>query len=243
MGLFESQELTHTWTVRTDPHRTTDEYEHLFRGMFENRNITLPKGSTNAVCASVVPPLTESFRFALAKVTASEPVMIGPGLKTGIKIGTERPKELGADLLANAAAAFHLYHTDCIVIDFGTALTFTVVSQEGDLEGVSIAPGVWGALETLVTGTAQLYQVEMQPPPSVLGKNTTNAIQSGTIFGYAGLVEGIVNRICREKGKKMKVIATGGLSETFSPLISVEHTLDPCHTLKGLLAIFTLNHR
>lgn len=236
MGLFNDGNLVQTWRLRTDPHRTEDEYVHLLTGMFSN-SVNMPQeGSAidESIFAAVVPPLREVFTATLRSITKSKPTVVDTRLDTGITIKTDSPNELGADLLVNGAAAYHLYKRDCIVVDFGTALSFTVVSKNGELLGASIAPGVQGALESLVQDTAQLHLVELSPPPSAVGKNTTQAIQSGLLYGYSGLVTGILNQLQAESERKYFVIATGGLSSIFGSFIGSIDSVDPHHTLKGL---------
>lgn len=239
MGLFRDDALEKTWTLRTDPHRTSDEYAMLFAGMF--REAGFADSIDAAVCASVVPPLTGAVREALAQLVPAEPLLVHAGLRTGMTIGTEHPEELGADLLANAVAAYHTYHDDCIVVDFGTALSFVVTAADGTVEGVSIAPGVQGALESLISDTAQLFQVELATPPSVLGKNTIQSIQSGIIHGYAGLTNGIIDTIHAETGRSYRIVATGGLSHVYGPLLSRPAAIEAAHTLNGLRLIYEMN--
>ena len=242
IGLFEETNLRHTWRIRTEPHRTADEYEYLLSGIFRSAGVSEPEHVLDAsVFASVVPPLTNVFHETLTRLAKTAPVQASTSLNTGIRIGTDNPPEMGADLLANAVAACHTFKQNCIVIDFGTALTFTVVSQDGEVLGVSIAPGVQGALGSLISETAQLHQVGLLEPPSVLGKNTTHSIQSGIMFGFSALVEGIVERIARETKRSYRIIATGGLSEIFAPLIPAITCTEPYHTLQGLRILYELN--
>ena len=238
MGLFENKKLIHTWRLRTDPYRTADEYVYLLSGLFREAGHASPDSS---VFASVVPPLCGVFHETLARLTGTEPVQVRSDMQTGITIRTENPSELGADLLANAVAAYHTHRKACVVIDFGTALSFIRVNDSGELTGAIIAPGIMAALTSLISDTAQLHQVELTPPPSIMGSNTTTAIQSGIVYGYASLVAGIIERIHNEYGDGARVIATGGLSETYGPLIPCVDEISPTHTLTGLRMLYELN--
>ena len=247
MGLFSDGTLQRTWRLRTDPHRTEDEYIHLLNGMFKNAEISdgstgTNPGITKSIFATVVPPLREVFRRTLVEIAHSEPIIVNTKLDTGISIKTDSPDELGSDLLVNGAAAYHLYGRDCIVVDFGTALSFTIITSDGELLGATIAPGVSGALESLVQDTAQLHQVELtSSPPSAVGKNTTQAIQSGLLYGYSGLVKGILDQIKAESNRNFFVIATGGLSTIFGSMIESIQKIDPFHTLRGLHILYGRN--
>lgn len=191
--------------------------------------------------SSVVPSLTATFRQMLTRLIHQQPLVINTTLRTGLSIATDNPHELGTDLLANAVAGYQLTQTDCVVVDFGTALSVVTVDQSGKILGVSIAPGLESAMKGLSSNTAQLPFVPLTPPPSVLGKNTTHAIQSGIVLGYVGLVEGLVNRIEQELGRSVEVIATGGLAEVIAPLTNRFNRVEPWLTLDGLRLIAALN--
>ncbi len=238
LGLFENGELRETWRLRTGPYRTADEYVYLLSGLFRESG---HDNIDSSVCASVVPPLSEVFRTTLKRISGAEPIMVSSELKTGIRIGTKHPSELGADLLANAVGAFHSFHESCTIVDFGTALTFTRVNADGVLTGVAIAPGIGAALTSLIADTAQLHQIELIAPPLVLAQNTTHAIQSGIVFGYASLVTGMIDRIRAETGETDLTIATGGMAEKYAPLIPCVNRVLPNHTLQGLRVLYELN--
>ncbi len=190
------------------------------------------------VISSVVPELSGVFERLSGRLFGTEPVMVRPELFPQLEVRTGRPGEIGTDLFANAVAARHLYHFDAIVVDFGTALTFTTVSaSEGAILGVSIAPGLQTAINALFTHTAQLPEVPLVLPDKVLGKNTTHAIQSGVMLGYIGLVRHMLREIRKEAGPDFRAIGTGGLASVLTPLAADFHLIDPNLTLNGLRII------
>lgn len=193
------------------------------------------------VISSVVPPLTTAFEQMLGRLTQQQPLVISARLRTGLTVATDNPHELGTDLLANAVAGHQLTHANCVIVDFGTALSVITVSKVGEIQGVSIAPGLESATKALSTNTAQLPFVPLAPPPSVLGKNTTHAIQSGIVLGYIGLVEGLVSRIETELADSVEVVATGGLAEVVAPLTQRFNRVEPWLTLDGLRLIAGMN--
>jgi type III pantothenate kinase len=169
------------------------------------------------------------------------PLIVGPGVRTGIRIRTDNPTEVGADLVANAVAAYARLQTNCVVVDFGTALTFTAVAVPGDLLGVAIAPGLNSAAGALASNTAQLPYVQLVPPPAAIGRNTVNSIQSGVVFGYIGLVSALVSRIQAELGGEAQAIATGGQAQVIAPLTNQFAAIEPWLTLDGLRIIVERN--
>ncbi|MGB3587747.1 MAG: type III pantothenate kinase [Tunicatimonas sp.] len=239
LGVYD-QRWIHHWRLSTVSNKTADEYAIQLQSLFANEKITL-NVVKQIVMSSVVPSLTATFRQMLTRLIHQQPLVINTTLRTGLSIATDNPHELGTDLLANAVAGYQLTQTDCVVVDFGTALSVVTVDQSGKILGVSIAPGLESAMKGLSSNTAQLPFVPLTPPPSVLGKNTTHAIQSGIVLGYVGLVEGLVNRIEQELGRSVKVIATGGLAEVIAPLTNRFNRVEPWLTLDGLRLIAALN--
>jgi len=193
-----------------------------------------------AMC-SVVPPLTATFEEMFAKYFNIAPLIVGAGIKTGISIRMDNPREVGADRVVNAVAGRHLYGAPLIIVDLGTATTFDTLSKEGDYIGGAVAPGIYTAADALFTRASKLPRVEMVRPQKAIGTDTISAMQSGIIFGYVGLIEGIVARIRKELGEKAKVIATGGHSELIGKETSVIDIVDRTLTLTGLKMIYTMN--
>lgn len=238
-GIYDQQWVRH-WRLSTVANKTSDEYSIQFRSLLAEEKIS-PTAIQQVVMSSVVPPLTLAFQRMLRQLTRQEPLVISTSLQSGLSITTDNPQELGSDLLANAVAGYHLVQTDCVIVDFGTALSMTVVNRNREIAGVAIAPGLESALKALSSNTAQLPFVPLAPPPSVLGKNTVQAIQSGVLFGYIGLVEGLVARIEIELDTSVKVIATGGLAELIAPVATHAMTIEPWLTLDGLRLLGELN--
>ena len=200
LGLYREEELLSAWRLATDHERMPDEYGPQILGLLELAGVAR-EDLTGAVLASVVPPLTGTFMQACEKYLGQTPLAIGAGVKTGVRIRYEDPKAVGADRVADAAAVQHLYGGPACIVDFGTATTFDAISSEGDYLGGAIAPGVGIAAEALFHRTAQLPRVSLSRPPSAIGRNTPHAIQSGLLFGYVGLVEGMVARFRAELGE------------------------------------------
>jgi type III pantothenate kinase len=193
------------------------------------------------VLSSVVPALTTTLSEMFERQTSAELLIIGPGVRTGLRIRTDNPAEVGGDLVANAVAAHARFQNNCIVVDFGTALTFTAVAANGDLLGVAIAPGLRAAASALASNTAQLPRVRLVPPPAAIGRNTVHSIQSGVVFGYIGLVESLIRRMRKELGGEALAIATGGLARVIAPLSDQFTSIEPWLTLDGLRLIAERN--
>jgi len=240
LGVFEGEELRATWHLATHFHRVADEYAALLMKLLEHRSLKLSDISEIALCC-VVPPLLSPFMDMCRRYFNVTPLVVGAGVKTGVRIRMENPREVGADRIVNAAAAHRLYGGPVIITDFGTATTFDVVSKDGDYLGGVIAPGIGTAAEALYTRAAMLPRVELAHPRHVIGTSTTTAMQSGIIYGYIGLVEGIVSRIQKELGEKTTVVATGGYTELIANETSIINTVNPDITLIGLRLIYHMN--
>jgi len=240
IGLFENDRLGPRWRLATDHERMPDEYGLQIIGLLSHSNRS-PSDLTGISMASVVPPLTGKFIQACNQYLYSDPLVIGAGVKTGVRILYENPRSVGADRIADAAAVQQLYGGPACVVDFGTATTFDAITCDGDYLGGAIAPGIGIAAEALFMRTAKLPRVDLQRPPTAIGRNTVHAIQSGMLFGYVSLVEGMVARFQSELGKDMKVIATGGLSEIIAKETSIIQIIAPWLTLDGLRLIWGLN--
>ncbi|MBM3182899.1 MAG: type III pantothenate kinase [Chloroflexi bacterium] len=242
VGVFDGDKLKATWRIATGVHRMPDEYAILFLNLLERQRL---KGSqiTDVVICSVVPPLVGGFEELFQRYLNITPLVVGAGVKTGVRICMDNPREVGADRIVNAVAAHHLYGGPVIVIDLGTATTFDVVSAEGDYVGGSIAPGIAIATEALFTRTAVLPRVELIHPKKAIGRNTVSAMQSGIVYGYVGLIEGLVARIRKELGAKAKVVATGGFAELLAAETSVIDVVNPDITLIGLRLIHAMNQQ
>ena len=240
LGVFEGEELGATWHVATSIHRMADEYAALLLNLLQHQNLKIADIKEIALC-SVVPPLISTFEELSQRYFHLSPLVVGAGVKTGVSIRMDNPREVGADRIVNAAAAHHLYGGPIIITDLGTATTFDTVSKEGDYLGGVIAPGINIAAEALFMRAAMLPRVELTRPKRVIGTSTTLAMQSGLIFGYVGLVEGIVARIQRELGEKAKVVATGGYAELIAKETDAIDIVNPNITLIGLRLIHQMN--
>ena len=240
-GLFEGDRLRAHWRVATDRAKLSDEYAMLLLNLFASERLQTDD-VTGCVISSVVPPLTPAFAEVARRYLKQEPIIVGPGVKTGLSVHTDNPAEVGADLIVSAVAARQMYGAPVIVIGFGTATTFAAVSAQGDFVGVAIAPGVGTGAEALFRFAAQLPQVELVKPPHAIGKNTIHSMRSGLIFGFAGLVEGLVQRMRAELGGQARVIATGGLAELIAAETDVIEVVEPDLTLIGLRLIYQMNH-
>jgi type III pantothenate kinase len=239
-GLYQGDTLGPRWRIRTIHEKMPDEYGMLMDQLFRHRGCR-PEQVTGAAIASVVPPLTLVFVQACQEYVGQEPLVVDAGVRTGVRIRYDNPREVGADRVVDAAAVRALYGTPACVVDFGTATTFDAVSAEGDYLGGAIAPGIGIAAQALFERTAKLPRVELSRPPSVIGRNTPHSMQSGLLFGYVGLVEGMVARFRAELGPQMKVVATGGLAPLIAAETEIIDVVDPWLTLEGLRLIWELN--
>lgn len=239
LGIWNGEEWLHEWRLRTIQERTSDEYGILVMSLLERSGLA---DSIDAVIlTSVVPPLTMTFKQLSQNYLDIDPVIVDSDLQTGITIQTDNPREVGADRIVNAVAAYYGYGGPSIVIDVGTATTFDVVSSKGELLGVAIAPGLAVSADALSQRAAQLQQVPLQAPPHAIGRNTIHAMQSGLIFGYVSLIEGMVQRLLAEhpdQDQKIAIIGTGGLINLLAPYTSVIDHVDQALTLSGLRIIY-----
>jgi type III pantothenate kinase len=240
LGVFDGQELKATWSLGTVINRTADEYASLLISLLRNRGLDSGDIDKIALC-SVVPPLTAISEEMFQRYFDISPLVVAAGVKTGVRICMDNPKEVGADRIADAAAAHHLYGGPLIIVDLGTATTFDTVSEKGEYIGGAIAPGMAAAAESMFQRAAMLPRVEMSRPDRVIGTNTIDAMKSGIVFGYVGLVEGMVARIQRELGVKTKVIATGGYAELITKEAAVIDVVNPDLTLIGLRLVYQMN--
>jgi type III pantothenate kinase len=240
LGLYNGDVLGPRWRLATNHDRMPDEYGLQFVGLLDHSGHTAE--DLHGIClASVVPPLTGKFVQACVEYLGHNPLVVDAGVKTGVRVRYEPPRAVGADRIVDAAAVKHLYGGPACVVDFGTATTFDAISKEGDYLGGAIAPGIGIASEALFMRAAKLPRVDLQRPPAAIGRNTTHAMQSGLLFGYVGLVEGMVSRFRSELGPDMKVIATGGLAEVIASETEVIQVIAPWLTLDGLRLIWEMN--
>ena len=240
-GLFEEDRLRAHWRIATDRAKLSDEYAMLLLDLFASERLQTDD-VTGCAISSVVPALTPAFAEVARRYLKQEPIIVGPGVKTGLSVHTDQPAEVGADLIVSAVAARQIYGAPVIVIGFGTATTFVAVSAQGDFVGVAIAPGVVTGAEALFRFAAKLPQVELVKPPHAIGTNTIHSMQSGLIFGFAGLVEGLVKRMRAELGAHARVVATGGLAELIAAETDAIEVVEPDLTLIGLRLIYQMNH-
>lgn len=239
-GLFQGHRLAHQFRVESSRGRTSDEYAVVLRQLLAMAEV--PTGAvTGAIVASVVPALTEPMTALVRRAFGKEALVVGPGIRSGMPILYENPKEVGADRIVNAVAAFERVKGGCIVVDFGTATTFDCVTPRGEYLGGVIAPGVNISADALFARAAKLPRVEIARPPRVVGRNTIHSMQSGIVYGYVGLVDGLIERLVQELGYPCKVIATGGLASVIGPLSSRIEEVDDELTLVGLRLLYERN--
>jgi len=240
VGVYRDGEWIADFRVTTHLDYLADEYYVLLKALLEDEGLSF-KDLSGAVIASVVPPLTTTFQELIGRVLEKPPVVIGPGIETGIAIKIDNPAEVGADRVANTAAVHELYGGPAIVADLGTATTFDVVSKDGDYLGGAIAPGLGITAEALVRRTAKLPKVELTVPEKAIGSNTVSAMQSGLVLGYLGLVKELIARLAEEVPGEPKVIATGGMADIVAEWTHVIDIVSPRLTLEGLRIIYELN--
>ena len=234
------QELAAHWRVTTHRTLTTDEYGVLFINLFEMNGLA-PSQVTHIIISSVVPPVDSTLRQVCENYFHLQPLFVEPGIKTGMPVLVDNPTELGADRLVNAIAAFERYGGPCIIVDFGTATTFDVVSARGEYLGGAISPGLGISADALFSHAARLGRVDIKRPAKVIGTNTVTHLQSGLYYGYIGLVDGILARMVAELGEQPRVIATGGLARQIAPDSRFIAEIDDMLTLDGLRILFERN--
>jgi type III pantothenate kinase len=240
LGIYQGDEIVAYWRVSSDSKKTADEYGMLLRQLFRTNNIERNKIKA-MVISSVVPPLNQILAEMAEKYFAVKPLIIGPGIKTGMPILFDDPKEVGADRIVNGVAAYQKYGGPCIVLDFGTATTFDAISSKGEYLGGAISPGVGISTEALFQNAAKLPRIELIKPSKVIGKSTVSCMQSGIVYGYIGQIEGIVSRMKEELGGKAFVVATGGLADLFGLETKSIDKVDHLLTLEGLKIIYNRN--
>ncbi len=242
-GVYKKDKLINSFRVRTEKSRTADELGMLFLSFFKYYNIDVSDIRGIAI-SNVVPPLTLTINMMCKKYFNRDPFFVGPGIKTGMPILYDNPKEVGADRIVNAVAAYKKYKKSLVVIDFGTATTFDCVSKKGEYLGGVIIPGIEISLEALAERTAKLPKIELTTPDRVIGKNTISAIQAGIIFGYAGMIDAICEKIKKEMGdKNIGFYATGGLANVISKETRYIEVVEPNLTLEGLKILYEMNEK
>ena len=240
LGIFEGENMRATWRMATDINQMGDEYAASLLTLLAHNGIKTSEIKEAAMC-SVVPPLVGTFEDLLRRYFKTQAVVVRPGVKTGVRIVYPNPREVGADRIVNCAAAHHLYRGPVIVVDMGTGTTFDIVSKEGEFIGGVIAPGIAIAAQALYTRTAALPRVELVAPEKAIGTTTVTAMQSGIVFGYIGLVEGLLRRVQEELPEKALVVATGGYAGLIAEGTKMIDEVNPDITLVGLRLIYQMN--
>ena len=240
LGVFKGKELIDHWRISTNKLRTTDEYGVLIRNLFFLNDVNA-EGIDSIIISSVVPPVMPTLERMCQRYFGLVPLIIGPGVKTGMDIKYDNPREVGADRIVNAVAAYAKYGGPIIIIDFGTATTFCAVDKKGNYLGGSICPGIGISTDALVQRTAKLPRIEIRRTEKVICRNTVESMQAGVYYGYIGQIEGIVNHMRRELGGKAKVVATGGFAVVLAPETKAIDVVEPMLTLEGLRIIYERN--
>jgi len=240
LGVYDGDQLKYHWRVETNRHRTEDEFGMNVKALFDYSGLSF-SDIKGIIISSVVPPIMFALERMCQKYFHIKPLVVGPGIKTGLNIKYDNPKEVGADRIVNAVAAIQEYGSPLIIVDFGTATTYCYINEERQYMGGAIAPGIGISTEALYSRAAKLPRIEIARPEGVIGKNTVSAMQSGIVYGYVGQVEGIVKRMVGQSKKTPTVIATGGLSKLIAQESTVIDIVDPFLTLKGLRLIYARN--
>ncbi|MFR7416802.1 type III pantothenate kinase [uncultured Megasphaera sp.] len=241
LGIFKDQELVDHWRVSTDRLRTTDEYGVLIRHLFYLNGVNSEEIDA-IIISSVVPPVMPTLERMCQRYFGLTPLVIGPGVKTGMDIKYDNPREVGADRIVNAVAAYEKFGGPVIIIDFGTATTFCAVDKKGTYLGGAICPGIGISTDALVQRTAKLPRIEVVQAEKVICRNTVESMQAGVFYGFVGQVDGIVTRMRRELGCKARVVATGGLAVIVAPATDAIDVVEPMLTLEGLKIIYDRNN-
>jgi type III pantothenate kinase len=240
LGVYEGDHLKYHWRVGTDRTKTEDEYGILIKNLFVHEGIEF-SDIDGIIISSVVPPIMFSLEGMCKKYFHVKPLIVGPGIKTGLNIKYDNPKEVGADRIVNAVAGIHLYGSPLIIVDFGTATTHCYIDENKQYMGGVISPGISISTEALYSKASKLPRIEIAKPKQVVGKNTVEAMQAGILYGYVGQVEGIVSRIKKQFSQEPMVIATGGLAVLIAEECEMIDQVDPFLTLKGLNLIYQKN--
>ena len=240
IAVFNKDKLSLTLRVKTDTTKTEDEYAIMFNSTLKINGIDINK-IDGAIISSVVPNLSSVLLQALQKLTGVKPMLVGPGIKTGLDIKIDNPSQLGSDIVADAVSAIHYYGTPIIVIDMGTATTLSAIDEYGSFLGATIAPGVMVSLQALAEHAAQISQINIVAPPKVIGTNTGDSVRSGIVYGYASMLDGLCERIEQQIGKAVKVVATGGLSGLIVQNCNRKIIHDKDLLVKGLHLLYNKN--
>ncbi|MBY0200644.1 type III pantothenate kinase [Priestia megaterium] len=240
LGVYDGDELKYHWRVETSRNKTEDEYGMTIKALLEHVSLSF-KDIHGIIISSVVPPIMFALERMCQKYFHLKPLVVGPGIKTGLNIKYENPREVGADRIVNAVAGIQLYGSPLIIVDFGTATTYCYIDENKQYMGGAIAPGINISTEALYSRASKLPRIEIARPNSIVGKNTVSAMQAGILYGYVGQVEGIVARMKEQAIVNPKVIATGGLATLIAKESDIIDIVDPFLTLKGLQIIYTKN--
>lgn len=240
LGVYDGDNLKHHWRIETNRNKTEDEYGMLIKSLFEHVELTF-SDIKGIIISSVVPPIMTALERMCQKYFQVKPLIVGPGMKTGLNIKYENPREVGADRIVNAIAGIHDYGSPLIIVDFGTATTYCYINEKKQYMGGAIAPGIGISTEALYSKAAKLPRIEIARPDDIIGKNTVSAMQAGIFYGYVGQVEGIVKRMKLQAKENPTVIATGGLASLIAKESTVIDVVDPFLTLKGLQLIYKRN--
>ena len=240
LGVYDEDILKYHWRIETSRHKTEDEYGMIIKSLLQHESLTFDQFD-GIIISSVVPPIMFALERMCKKYFGIKPLIVGPGIKTGLNIKYENPREVGADRIVNAVAGIQEYGSPLIIVDFGTATTYCYINEDKQYMGGAIAPGINISTEALYSKAAKLPRIEISRPEGIIGKNTVSAMQAGILYGYVGQVEGIVNRIKAQSNLEPTVIATGGLATLIANESTVIDVVEPFLTLKGLQLIYKRN--